>query len=62
MINNDSRFTGWLTPNATPKAMTSQVGMNEVDLLLDTRTGTLVECEKTPSLQDFLRASSNYQG
>jgi hypothetical protein len=62
MLNCDSRYTGWITPQATPKPITSQNGMSEVNLLLDTRTGTLVECEKTPSLQDFLKASSNYQG
>lgn len=52
----------FLSAPMLPQAMTSEVHREPVDLLMDSNTGTLVWCEKAPSLREFLQATSNFQG
>lgn len=54
--------TNYLSAPMLPQAMTSEVCKEPVDLLMDSNTGTLVWCEKVPSLREFLQATSNFQG
>lgn len=59
--SNRNAFTaGYLTPNV-PQAIASQNGKEPIDLLMGD-TGTLVWCERPPSLKEFLQATSNYNG
>ena len=43
-----------------PQAIKTEVCREPVDLLMDANTGTLVWCEKPPSLRDFLEATTKF--
>lgn len=60
MIQDHSRqFAGtFLQAPMLPQAIKTEVCKEPVDLLMDSNTGTLVWCEKPPSLRDFLEAAS----
>lgn len=50
---------GFLTQSTLPTPMTVTQGMEPKDLLVSTN-GTLVECQKVPTLKDFLAATGNF--
>ena len=53
----DSRFiNSFLPAQNLPKQMTTEVCQEPVDLLMG-NTGTLVWCEKVPTLRDLLAAT-----
>ncbi len=64
MIHESSRnmTSGYLQAPMLPQSIQSEVYREPVDLLMDNNTGTLVWCEKVPSLREFLQATSNFQG
>ncbi|MBN9417800.1 MAG: hypothetical protein J0I12_20290 [Candidatus Eremiobacteraeota bacterium] len=58
---NRNAFSAYLTAPTLPQAIESQNGKEPIDLLMG-NTGTLVWCERPPSLKEFLQATSNYAG
>jgi len=62
MIPQDSsrQFAStYLQAPMLPQAITSQNGKEPIDLLMG-NTGTLVWCERPPTLKDFLAATGNF--
>lgn len=61
MINDSSRqfASTYMQAPMLPQPMASQNGKEPIDLLMGD-TGTLVWCERPPSLKEFLQATSNF--
>jgi len=57
--NRNAYSSAYLTGTMVPQAIASQNGKEPIDLLMGD-TGTLVWCERPPSLKEFLQATSNY--
>ena len=57
--NRSAYSSAYLTGKMVPQAIASQNGKEPLDLLMGD-TGTLVWCERPPSLKEFLQATSNY--
>lgn len=63
MIKDNSGLNPYSSPYLhapmLPQTISSQNGKEPIDLLMGD-TGTLVWCEKPPSLKEFLQATSNF--
>ncbi|MBT9585395.1 hypothetical protein IV102_18780 [bacterium] len=61
MIQDSNRqfASTYLQAPMVPKSIASQNGREPMDLLMG-ETGTLVWCEKPPTLKEFLQATSNF--
>lgn len=59
--NRNAFASAYLTSAMVPQAIASENGKEPIDLLMG-NTGTLVWCERPPSLKEFLQATSNFAG
>ncbi|MFN8606657.1 MAG: hypothetical protein U0931_03935 [Vulcanimicrobiota bacterium] len=59
--SNRNAYSSAYLQGSFPQPIASQNGKEPIDLLMGD-TGTLVWCERPPSLKEFLQATSNFAG